>query len=256
MKKEKLLKKPLKKKRKLAKASEDADEPQKKLKLSTISSVNWDLRSILSDPETALEPLKTFLSLQQAKGASEAQNEDAKEVSVDGVTEQSSLPSPNQLFTDACDSYIDESPEFVHLFTLLAKWGKKNSELRVALELIDALLLRLLTRRRRVDGDKDEEDEEEKGNEDDNDSIRYTLQFGTVSKRLLQEQTQIFYKLMDNRNNAAQIKAALRTLTTITAGGPSGVRLILDHVDLTHPNFPSLLDRRDKRDEKDVRYMV
>ena len=135
------------------------------------------------------------------------------------------------------------------------RFFKKNSELKVALELIDALLLRLLTRRRRGDGDKEEEEEEEK-NEDDEDSLRYTLQFGTVSKRLLQEQTQIFYKLMDNRNNASQIKAALRTLTTITAGGPSGVRLILDHVDLTHPNFPSLLDRRDKRDEKDVRYMV
>ena len=243
-----------KKKRKLAKTSEETSEPQKKPKLSTIAaSVSWDLKSILADPEAALEPLKTFLALPNAS-TDAASTDEAEE---DGGN---ASPTPIGIFEETCDRFIDESPEFVQLFTLLEKWSKKNSELKVALELMDALLLRLLTRRQRKDEAKNEvgeEEEEEVVDEDDGGgnerTVKFALQLAAVSKRLLQDQTQVFYKLMDNRNNAAQIKAALKTLTTVTAGGPSGVRLILDHLDLTHPNFPALLDRRDKRDEKDVR---
>ena len=251
-----------KKKRKLVKDS-DETERQKRPKLSVITtSVSWDLRSILSDPDTAFEPLKNFLSLNTYKKVSEADPEDKEEEDEDEEKEEdkkekveSPSESPTKIFEDACDSFIEESPEFVHLFTLLEKWGKKNSELKMALELFDALLHRLLVKRRKGK-EEEEEDEKSKGDDDDDNEserVQFALRFAAVSKRLLQDQAQVFYKLMDNRNSAAQIKTALKTLTTVTAGGPSGVRLILDHLDLTHPNFPDLLDRRDKRDENDVR---
>ena len=160
-----------KKKRKLAKVSEE-DESRKKLKLSTIATTSWDVKSILSDPDTALEPLKNFLALQRVKhvrkkdddddddreekdddgdeGKEKDDNDDGEEEK-DEQEEDESTEATNEsdaalaIFHDACDSFIEDSSEFTQLFTLLEKWSKKNSELKVALELFEALLLRLLT---------------------------------------------------------------------------------------------------------------
>ena len=160
-----------KKKRKLGKDSEDGGT-LKKLKLSTISATNWDLKSILSDPDTALEPLRNFLALQHVKREKRKESQgDQKEEEEEGGDEEGDDSKGGEVtdatttdetgndetaneaeialetFNEACDAYIEASPEFVQLFAVLEKWVKKNSELKVALELFDVLLLRLLTRR-------------------------------------------------------------------------------------------------------------
>ncbi|XP_053396917.1 nucleolar pre-ribosomal-associated protein 1-like isoform X2 [Mercenaria mercenaria] len=126
--------------------------------------------------------------------------------------------------------YCRSSPECSEIFQVLEAGSRKVHELQLVFTCLEKILLRIA---------------------DDLGQFYTTGQ--NIVKKLLAGHVHAIFNTLNVKNKSNQIKASLKLLVAMVMIGVPSAKLVLNNVDLGHTSMLPLLQRRDVKDEEDVR---
>ncbi|XP_060065415.1 nucleolar pre-ribosomal-associated protein 1-like [Ylistrum balloti] len=131
---------------------------------------------------------------------------------------------------DIIAGYCRSSAECSEIFKVLEAGKRKPGELAAIFGVLEAILLRIA-----------------------DDLEKFTMVGQNIVQRLLSSQMATVYFTLLVTNKSGHIKVTLKLLTAMVMLGDRSARMVLAQFDFNNPVLPPLLNRRDKKDPKDVR---
>ncbi|XP_033740037.1 nucleolar pre-ribosomal-associated protein 1-like [Pecten maximus] len=137
---------------------------------------------------------------------------------------------PEEHGYDIVAGYCRSSAECSEVFKVLEAGKRKPGELALVFGVLEAILLRIA-----------------------DDMEKFSVVGQNIVQRLLSSQMATIYFTLLMTNKSGHIKVTLRLLTAMVMLGERSARMVLAQFDFNNSVLPPLLNRRDKKDPKDVR---